>query len=156
VNLRQHFHSPDLVEECLKRSDIVKINDEELRAVMGMLGCAGGEGKCCAEIVDRFGLRCLCVTRGAGGSEVHLPGGGRTVQGPVDADRQAAPLMDTVGAGDAYTAMLCAGYLRGLPWERTIAAASRFAAALCTVRGALPDGDDFYLPFKDELEGAHR
>lgn len=156
VNLRQHYHTPELVEECLTRSDIVKINDEELRAVKEMLGCTDDERECCAGIVERFGLKCLCVTRGADGSEVHLPDGGCVVQGAVDAGPQAAPLMDTVGAGDAYTAMLCAGYLRGLPWEKTIAAASRFAAALCSVRGALPDESDFYLPFKDELERAHR
>ena len=157
LNLRQHYHSPDLIEECLALSDIVKINDEELRAIMDVLGCKGDERDCCASIVERFALRCLCVTRGADGSELHLPDGGRAVQGPVEVGRPAPDTpMDTVGAGDAFTAMLCAGHLRGLPWEKAIATASRFAAALCAVRGALPETDDFYLPFKEELERAHR
>ena len=67
-----------------------------------------------------------------------------------------AAAADTVGAGDGYTAMLCAGLMRGLEWDAVIDLAARFASALCTVRGALPEGEDFYRPFRKELEGSGR
>jgi len=154
LNLRQNFHSVGLIEECLQRADIVKLSEDELETVAGLFGKGGSGGgeDFPAQLVEEFALRCLCVTRGSDGSELHLPGRDAIRRSAVTDRLAGGHLKDTVGAGDAYTAMLCAGFLMSLPWERVIEMASRFAAALCTVRGALPESDDFYAPFMEELE----
>jgi len=154
LNLRQNFHSAGVIEDCLQRADIVKLNEDELEIAAGLFGKGGSGGgeEVPAGLVEEFDLKCLCVTCGSQGSDLHLSGG-KTVHRTAVTDRLAgARLVDTVGAGDAYTAMLCAGFLLGLPWERVIAMASRFAAAICTVRGALPESDDLYAPFMEDLE----
>jgi fructokinase len=59
---------------------------------------------------------------------------------------------DTVGAGDAYAAILTLGYLKGWHPEKILEAASRFSAAICTIKGALPGSDGFYDPFRGMLK----
>jgi fructokinase len=54
-------------------------------------------------------------------------------------------VMDTVGAGDAFSAITLAGLLLGWPMDRTLARANAFAASICTVRGAAPAQRDFYV-----------
>jgi len=46
--------------------------------------------------------------------------------------------VDTVGAGDAFTAAVAVGMLRGFDLERTHDLASRLAAFVCTQAGATP------------------
>ena len=70
-------------------------------------------------------------------------------------DRSAsdhAEIVDTVGAGDAFTAVYITGTLLGWPTQRTLMRANRFAAAICGIRGAIPHDDDFYTPFLREWQ----
>ena len=61
-------------------------------------------------------------------------------------DLPAAPtvVVDTVGAGDAYSAVLAIGALNGLPLETINAWGNRVAAFVCSQAGATPH-------FPDEL-----
>ncbi len=60
-------------------------------------------------------------------------------------------IVDTVGAGDAYSAILCAGYLNKLPIEKINFLANKFAASICGIKGAIPPNDEIYNEFKEEL-----
>ncbi len=152
INIRQNYYSRPLVEQCLRNADLLKLNEEEVDLIASLFGETDPE-KFAGRLVEDNRLRCLCLTRGSAGSELHLPGG-RVIRHAINpGDLSRGELKDTVGAGDAYTAMLCAGYLRGFGWERALALASRFAAAICTVRGALPENRDYYQPFIEELTG---
>jgi fructokinase len=64
--------------------------------------------------------------------------------GPVENIR------DTVGAGDAFSAIFILGELRGWSLDLTLQRAHRFAGAICQIRGAIPDQDDFYRLFMEE------
>jgi len=57
--------------------------------------------------------------------------------------------VDSVGAGDAFAAVMVYGALARWPAERTLQRANELALSICTVPGALPDGAEFYLPFRD-------
>jgi len=61
----------------------------------------------------------------------------------------AKALVDTVGAGDGFAAVYVLGILRHWPTDVTLARANAFAAALCGIRGAIPDALDFYQPFSE-------
>jgi len=148
LNLRQNYYSPSLVDQCLRNADILKLNEEELAVVKDLLEYDGEDFA--RHLVDAYSLHCLCVTLGSEGSCLYLPDG-RSVDHAIDERTLPGELKDTVGAGDAFTAMFCAGFLMKHGWETVVDRASRFAAALCTVRGALPDGEDFYEPFIREL-----
>jgi len=47
-------------------------------------------------------------------------------------------VVDTVGAGDAFTAVLIMGLLRGLPLKKIHENATEIAAFVCTQKGATP------------------
>jgi fructokinase len=132
----------------LLRADIVKINEEELLLIAEMLKLPGtcgldhGLG-----LIERFNLDYLLVTCGADGAwmlakdgtETHAPG--RKLHGN---------LVDTVGAGDGFSAICMLGLLANWPAELMLARANAFAAALCGIRGAVPKNLDFYRPFFED------
>ena len=67
---------------------------------------------------------------------------------PINAEEEniGEPIIavDTVGAGDAYAAILCLGYLNEMPLMEINELTNEFAAEIYTVNGALPDNDAFY------------
>ena len=58
-----------------------------------------------------------------------------------------SPLVDTVGAGDAFAAICILGLLNHWSMEEMLTRAGIFASAACTIRGAAPETSDFYLPY---------
>ena len=83
------------------------------------------------------------IAKGNMGSELH------TNEGSFSTDTvEGIGVVDSVGAGDAYAAMLAAGILRDWQPEEILQQASRFAARICEIKGAIPDSPSFYEPFK--------
>lgn len=137
VNLRQDRYSPALLHDSLQRVHIVKLNDEELRTVCPLLDLGGDDLESMARrLREAFELEVVCVTRGAEGSL--LVTASETVAHPgVPVD-----VVDTIGAGDAFTAVLASGYLRGVPLERVSEAANRLGAWVASRTGAMPAADE--------------
>ncbi len=132
VNLRQHFWSPELIRKSLEVANVLKLNDEELPHVAGALGIAGDESTVLRSIADRFELRAVALTKGANGS-VLLAGGTIVSRGvPPQA------VVDTVGAGDAFTAALAVGLLGGCDLADIHRIASETASYVCSCPGATP------------------
>jgi fructokinase len=52
-----------------------------------------------------------------------------------------------VGAGDAFSSVLMLGISRGWPLQLALHRATSFAAAICGIRGALPEDDSIYQRF---------
>ena len=77
-----------------------------------------------------------CLTRGGAGSVLH-PRRGATHEHP-GYPVPSSQLVDTIGAGDAFTAAVAVGLLRKLPLPRINDAANRLASYVCTQRGATP------------------
>ncbi|HUR53111.1 MAG TPA: carbohydrate kinase [Gemmataceae bacterium] len=128
VNFRQHYYDRDVVDRSLRSVTALKINEDEVATLSKLLELAGSP-------FERFpDLRLVAVTRGARGSEL------RTREGRVSEHpgERAEPFVDAVGAGDAFTAALAIGLMRGLPLDRVNAIANRVAAYVCTRAGATP------------------
>ncbi len=129
LNLRAPWWERAWVEEALSSARWAKLNREELCA----LGFDTPEA-----LRERFGLELVALTLGEGGAALVTPEGRR--------EGEAVPcaLVDTVGAGDAFSAVLLKGLIRGWPAERMLDEALRFASRVCTLRGAVPSDRAFY------------
>lgn len=135
LNLRQRFWSPEVILESLEAANVLKLNDEELPVLAEVLGGPGpgaDPGAFLARTAERFDLRAVALTRGARGSL--LWSGGRCVDRPGS----VVEVVDTVGAGDSYTAALAMGLLVGHPPGEIVRLAHRVADHVCTRPGATP------------------
>jgi fructokinase len=140
VNLRPPWWDRETLLPLLQDADRVKLNEAELAAL-----CQESPGLEAAmlEFYELFDLESLVVTRGE--------------KGAVACDRRqrfmsVKPLenlavVDTVGAGDAFAALLLMGLNQEWPLEDTLERAQEFAGALVGRRGATVADREFYREF---------
>jgi fructokinase len=147
INLRPGGYTKQVVRESLIHADLLKLNEEELDVLKSMHGQKHDEDRFVADLREHYAIEVVALTRGQSGSTLF------TADGRFDAATPPVEnIVDTVGAGDAFAAVLAAGYLRGLSDPKTLNAATRLAARLCTVAGAIPDGSDLYADVVKLLE----
>lgn len=133
VNLRPGCWSPALVEELLRLASVVKLNVEEQAVLAGALGLPSSTPESFARAMAlRYGLRGVCVTRGAAGASLLLDG--EHAEGPSPSVR----VVDTVGAGDAFAAALGAGIVERWGVADALAIANRLGALVASRAGAIP------------------
>jgi fructokinase len=132
VNLRQHFYSEEILRYSLDQADVVKLNDDELPVVAGLFHLTGGPQEQLLQLRRRFGLRLVILTRGGQGSLLV------TAAEVADHPGVAAGLVDTIGAGDSFTAAATVGLLRGMSLAEIGERANRLAAFVCSHAGAMP------------------
>lgn len=132
INLRQHFWSRELIMESLELADVLKLNNEELPVVARLAGLTGEESGLMRQLAGRFELQAVALTKGAQGSSLLV--GSELVSRPGS----KLDIVDTVGAGDSYTAALALGMLAGHAADQIIQFAHRVADYVCTQAGATP------------------
>jgi fructokinase len=133
VNLRQHFYDKQTIVASLAASRWVKLNEDELLTLTDLLGLGGATpSERLQTLRQHYGLELAALTRGEGGcllqsdcDEIDLPGI------PVR-------VVDTVGAGDAFTAGLVANVLEGRPLAEAADFANRLAARVAAAAGGTP------------------
>lgn len=147
VNLRDPWVREDILRWSLGQADTVKVNEEELSRIADLLDLPVGTPEArAAGMIAAFDLRALLVTRGEHGAW-WLDADGRR---EVVAGEPVADLVDSVGAGDAFSAVCMLGHLFNWPVQETLRRARRFAAEICRLRGAIPRDDTFYAPFIED------
>ena len=150
LNLREGQVDERTIADSLHAADIVKVNEDELQLLFQtyfQLGpndapmTADEARSACRALLQMFGLEALIVTLGHRGS-VYFGADGAAVD---TRDTPAPPfVIDTVGAGDAFSAIFLLGRARGWPLELTLARANEFAGAICAIPGAVPRDIGFY------------
>ena len=133
MNLRAGHFTPAVVEASLRRCDILKLSAEELASAQEMFHLSGDVDEQCARLMDRFGLTAIALTCGARGAALYADGRCHRAAAEIQ-----GRLRDTVGAGDAFSAVLAAGLLSGWSPSKTLSRAVAFAGRICTVAGAIP------------------
>ncbi len=122
----------EIIESSLQAANVLKLNDDELTILQNLLDLPKPFEKALCALRDRFNLQMVTLTLGSKGS--------------VLIDRQTSnycrgnqvAVVDTVGAGDAYTAVLAFGILHKMPLEWINRTANRVAAYVCSQAGATP------------------
>lgn len=133
INLRQSFYSREIIEESLKKSNVLKINDDEFRTVGNMLGYDGEDFERGSRfLMERYGLKMVILTCGEIGSHIFYEGGSSFLPTPK------VEIADTVGAGDSFTAAFVASLLSGKSIEESHRKAVEVSAYVCTQSGAMP------------------
>jgi fructokinase len=141
INLRQSFYSREVIEVSLAASRWVKLNDEELCVLRDLLGLVGKtEPQTLAALRSRYNLELACLTRGAHGCLV------QTADEEISIPGIPVQVVDTVGAGDAFTAGLVVYALEGRSIADAAAFANRLAARVAASAGGTPRVN------RDELE----
>ena len=133
INLRQKYYDEKIISDSLRLADILKINDEELEIVSRMLCLTGTSEERCRAISREFNLKFVILTMGGDGSKVILE----------DRVHLSTPgkinIVDTVGAGDSFTAAFMLAYLRGESIEKAHTLATEVSSYVCTKAGAMPE-----------------
>ena len=133
VNLRQTYYDAALLIESLDLANAVKLNEEELPVVAGLCGLESvSPVEQLRELCGRFGLRLATLTRGACGSLLV------SAQSVWEAPAPRTEIVDTVGAGDAFTAALLVGILAGESLDEVNRRANAVAVYVCSQAGATP------------------
>jgi fructokinase len=141
LNLRDGPDNRALAEDSLNRAKFVKLNDDELdRLVAWFLHPAGRGPRDALELlVKRFDLERITVTRGAEGWSCL-----DASQGGFNGAATPVKVRDTVGAGDAFAAVLLLGELSGWALPCALQRASAHASAVCGIAGAVDAASDIY------------
>jgi fructokinase len=133
VNLRQSFYTEQVLAESMKLATVVKLNHEELPRIMRLFELEHHrEEDSARRLLSLHDLKLVCVTRGNGGSL--LISAGECSEHPGFRVKVA----DTVGAGDAFTAGIVHGYLRGTSLAQINENANRVGAWVASQSGATP------------------
>lgn len=142
VNLRPPWWEKEAIFQLLEQARWVKLNEDELR----QLSFDGADLKAEMEsFLSRFNLEQLIVTRGAEGAMVLTDAGEFHHMTPKPVDS----VVDTVGAGDGFTAVYLHGLVSGWTVSATLEHAQSFASKVIGLRGAISTDSAFYKDFID-------
>ncbi len=146
LNLRPPFFDYGIIDGSLGFCDLLKVNDQELAKIKTILGLEYyvGVNPLIEHLHREYGIYWICVTGGEKGCEWFEEGT------PVPKKQEAGPVdtfENSVGAGDAFLAMLIFGLIQNWSITRILERSSLFASKVCTIRGALPVNREFYKTF---------
>ncbi len=140
VNLRAPWWQAEEVCLWLSKARWAKLNEHELRD----LGFDAPDiGQAMAELQQQFDLELVIVTQGEKGAIVR-DGLGEFYRVRPEPVRQ---VVDTVGAGDAFTALFIHGLRLGWSMTDILETAQKMACDVIGQRGAISKNIDFYQPF---------
>ena len=137
VNLRQHYFSAAVLHESLRRADVVKFAEDELRTVCEVLDWPGTTTTERVRSVFRFAAgrpRLIFVTRGPDGAVAYAYPGSE----PIEMPGCHVKVVDTLGAGDAFTAAVLCLSIEGRPLVEQLRFAVHYSARVCEQVGGTP------------------
>ncbi|NVM79571.1 fructokinase [Duganella sp. SG902] len=146
LNVREGQVTERIAHESLKLADIVKVNEDELQDLFKWYTHTqpADMREACQTLMRTFDLQGLIVTLGERGAMYFAADGTVTANHECHAP---ARIVDTVGAGDAFSAVFLFGQSQGWPLPLTLARANAFAGAICGISGAVPADIGFYTPW---------
>lgn len=138
LNLRPPFDDEETIKKSIRLADVVKLNEGELETVRGHYDTVRRMEHLYRNDPDRrrqsilcgLDLALMCITRGERGCQIW------TFDEEVDVPGIPVEVVDTVGAGDAFTAGLVTQMFEG----KKLAEAARFANAFAALVASRPGG----------------
>lgn len=140
INLRPPFYSDEIILNSLRPANILKLNDEELPYLAKLCDISGTDVEVMQALSQKFDLQLVALTRGGSGAVL--------CRGDEISESGGAPttVVDTVGAGDSFTAALILGLLENRDLDTINHQAGKIAAFVCSQPGATPQIPDALKP----------
>ncbi|GIR82370.1 MAG: 2-dehydro-3-deoxygluconokinase [Cellvibrionales bacterium] len=136
VNLRDAFEDYEQIWALARSADLVKLNDEEMQALMQTTATRANAEDCARSFQREAGCETVCMTMGAQGAGLLRCDEWHWV------DAVPVKVRDTVGAGDSFLAGLIYGLL--ITQEdatATLRRSATLASFVASSDGATPDYD---------------
>ncbi len=134
VNMRQNYFDGEILHKLLNLSTVLKLNDEELLVASELLFLSGSETTLLQLLQHTYELDLIILTKGEYGSRLFSEEKGDSIVEGHD-----IKVVDTVGAGDSFTAAVATGLYLGMPLDKIHCFASNVADYVCSQAGATPD-----------------
>ena len=139
INLRSPWWNMSLVNTIIQNSEWLKINDDELNLIVADKMSIEDKAR---HLLTHLQLDLIVVTQGASGAFAMSDNETCYVQ-----PENTVNVIDTVGAGDAFTSVLLLGLHKKWPLQETLDRAQQFASKVVGLRGATIQDINFYNPF---------
>ncbi len=134
VNMRPPFDDHELVWELAQQASLIKLNDEELSALLTAELTPSNLEALTRAFAGKTACGEVCVTAGALGAGLLRDGQW------VWQDAEPINVVDTIGAGDAFLAALLSQLLqRPADVDTALTTAIRLAGRIASMSGATPD-----------------
>lgn len=139
INLRAPWWDKALVESSIKSATWLKVNEDEIAIIEPSFKNFQESEEALETLCQRYDLAMLVVTLGEKGALLKVP-----KIPPIVTTPPKVSVVDSVGAGDAFSAVLIAGLLQ--QWQATtlLERAQIFAATICQIRGATTMDKNLY------------
>ncbi len=145
INLRDPWWEEQNLKSYLDRATWVKLNDEELKQI-------GLVAEDLGAMLLYSKAEMVIVTQGEEGASILTKKQPMLSKKPSKLDR----VEDTVGAGDAFSAVAILGIMEKWPEEVILSRALGFASKVCTIQGAITDDWEFYHSTLDQWSREER
>lgn len=139
INLRQNFYTYEIISKSMYYADFLKLNEDELPVLMEMENLGGmSEKDAIKYLISRYDLNLVIYTKGADSSLVICSYGNIS-----ELKTPKIQVVDTVGAGDSFTAAFVTSYLNGSDITSSHKRAVEIASYVCGNHGAITSLPDF-------------
>ncbi len=133
INLRPPFYKKEVLDMLLSAADILKVNAAELEIIISLFGDKLlPEAEQADQIKDRFEIKEIIVTKGAGGASYY------SQDGVCHSEGKKIKVQDTVGSGDAFLAAFLASHAHQERPEAILNKATAMGAFIAGKRGGCP------------------
>jgi len=132
VNLRYPFVDDTIIDQSLEIANALKLNDEELEYFAKRFALPADPMAAMDRLLTKFQLSWVALTRGPLGAILAKPGEWHSLPAVK------TQVVDTVGAGDAFSAVLALGILYQKPFSTILGEAIKVASYVCGHRSATP------------------
>lgn len=131
INIRKNLPMRDILISSFQFTDMVRLNEDELRHLADLFGWETDMEESIDAMLELFpGIRHVVLTRGADGA---LWRTGSTI---ITVPGKKVDVVDTIGAGDSFTAALVVGILEGMTPLNILNLAVKTSAFVCGRAGA--------------------
>jgi fructokinase len=149
LNLRPPWYSDDIIWKSLTNANWCKISHQELQKISGRrVHTEAQRTKVAKDIIDKYNLNGLLITLGAEG--------GLCITDKNEQIRNEGEyldkIVDTVGAGDAFSAVILLGIINNWDLQITLRRAVKFSADFCGWAGAVTHSLSLHKAYIEQWE----
>jgi len=132
INIRQNFYSFEMIEASLVKSDILKLNEDEILLLKNLYHKETDDKEFMKWLAEKYNLKLICLTMAEKGALV------------ISADEEIfspgyrVNAIDTVGSGDAFTAGFVYKYLNNASLQESADFANLMGGYVAEHKGATP------------------